>query len=768
MIIRKCPVRRFGLRQVIRYLCSVGMSVTLAAFAYPGFAERAAAVSFDQLDGCIKVEVPPAVGLETDELLVLVNSDMALAFDRNTFALRGLYDPKIKRDYLFPTSVNDAPTLVGVTLLSPDRREIPAVGFDKAQHRYTWRKTSTGIELILSWIGVSAPGQPGILDIEGRVHLGPEGMSRWTCSVTNRSPDMGLRFVQFPALGRLKAGQGDDPTDYDAGGLSNPTCRTGEASFRPLGEGHYNQALPYQAYYGCQGGVYVCPEDPDYLEKGLRGDTDAATRTALLRHSYYCINAYGEQIKKFESSYPVAVGVFQGDWYDAARIYRKWAIRQPWCAKGTLAKRDDLPDWFKKLDFWEQCAGRDDEEFEGRLKLGKTYGYPLGLWVTHWMIHGFDNKYPDFFPPKMGEEAFKQAISKGHKHGLYYMPYTNAFIYATDAPSYSEAAANAAAKSPDGKPHGGLIEYAGIVHMPYRTMCPATKFWQDKYSEMGRKIIQEYDCDGIYYDQVDVYHTECFDPTHGHPLGGGNSWTQGVRELFARVRRESLAAGKKIVLSGEFWCEPYMGELDIALQQYNKADVLPVYDVVYHDYISTYGYNWQDPRPFLPYVGSIYLAGVQGPTGLASAIYGDNPDIRRLKFLQYLSACRREFAGKYLNLGARLRDPKVLTQLPMVDRGQDAKPRPAVIASAWESNDGDIGCFFMNISDKTLTFDYKIDLATCALEKLGTYTVTRHELGSKTVIEQGNSGSLLKSDTLGSGKLLMIQLSAVGGRNVSN
>jgi len=71
-------------------------------------------------------------------------------------------------------------------------------------------------------------------------------------------------------------------------------------------------------------------------------------------------------------------------------------------------------------------------------------------------------------------------------------------------------------------------------------------------------------------------------------------------------------------------------------------------------------------------VGGLYLAGVYGPTKLKGSqnLGGDRPNPDRLKFVHYLSDCRRAFGVKYLNLGARLRDPVILTDLPLVDRGQ--------------------------------------------------------------------------------------------------
>ena len=41
---------------------------------------------------------------------------------------------------------------------------------------------------------------------------------------------------------------------------------------------------------------------------------------------------------------------FKGDWWQVARIYRDWAMRQKWTAKGPIAGRADFPQSFKDLD----------------------------------------------------------------------------------------------------------------------------------------------------------------------------------------------------------------------------------------------------------------------------------------------------------------------------------------------------------------------------------------------------------------------------------
>ena len=733
----------------------------------------------------IKVQQGQARGVETDELLILINRDMALALDRRTFQLRGLFDPATNKEFISITDKSPAVDILGgVTLLTknhdhlrsgPTNRIIlEAIGFDKARRSHEWRKTDQGIELILSWQGAGAPGEPGTLDVVATVSLGSTGMSRWSCRMENRSKELGLRAVKFPVIGPLKAWDEDDPVDFDSLGGPRPTDVSrqrdvrqsfgADSGFLACFEYHTGFPFGYQAYYGRRAGVYYLPEDPEHFWKDMNVRTEADSRTVTFSHTYICVNSHGEQVKEFASTYPVATGVFHGDWYDAARIYRKWAIRQPWCAKGPLAKREDLPDWFKKLDFFQQCSAQNQLAFDNAEVIARQFGRPVAMWTTHWMHYRFDDKYPDYFPPKMGEEEFKKAVARGHTMGLYFLPYINIYLYDLEAPSYTDEVTQAGAKWFSRGLVTDRFKY-GDRDLLAVVMCPNTKFWQDKVSEMAKKVIQEYDCDGIYFDQVDSYYRECGDPGHGHPLGGGNSWVKGLRTILRRVRRESMEAGKKIVLLGEFCRERYIGEYDAYYGLHGKEDTRGEFirRVIYHDYISTFCTRWDGrDRPFVAFLGPFYVFGRTG--GPRAFIAYDNwklPD-EKVAYVHYLSDCRQQFGWKYLNLGARLRDAQMLTKLPVIDRGgRGAKPMPAVITSSWQAtgNGDDIGCFFMNISEEAQEFKYEIDLSRFALDSVGTYKVKKYTLGNCSVLDERNPGKLSGEDRLESGKLFMIEFS---------
>lgn len=51
--------------------------------------------------------------------------------------------------------------------------------------------------------------------------------------------------------------------------------------------------------------------------------------------------------------YPVVLTTFNGNWWDASQIYRKWALPNAnWAQAGKLRDRPDVPNWLLDLTIW--------------------------------------------------------------------------------------------------------------------------------------------------------------------------------------------------------------------------------------------------------------------------------------------------------------------------------------------------------------------------------------------------------------------------------
>src|SRR5262245_23704619 len=111
--------------------------------------------------------------------------------------------------------------------------------------------------------------------------------------------------------------------------------------------GFHGSATQLMAYYAKGvGGFYFAVEDGHATDKDLNffKATD---------HSLSCEVAHfnwdAQPGKGLNLDYPVIIAAMtEGSWYEAAERYRDWALRQPWCARGTLqerVKKGDAAPW---------------------------------------------------------------------------------------------------------------------------------------------------------------------------------------------------------------------------------------------------------------------------------------------------------------------------------------------------------------------------------------------------------------------------------------
>lgn len=71
----------------------------------------------------------------------------------------------------------------------------------------------------------------------------------------------------------------------------------------------------------------------------------------------------------------------------------------------------------------------------------------------------------------------------------------------------------------------------------FAVSCPDTPYWQDAIVDVSRRILHEHNLDGIYIDQIAAAGPRlCWDPEHGHAIGGGSSWVDGYQKMLAGVR----------------------------------------------------------------------------------------------------------------------------------------------------------------------------------------------------------------------------------------
>ena len=91
-------------------------------------------------------------------------------------------------------------------------------------------------------------------------------------------------------------------------------------------------------------GFYFAAEDGEGFTKTFAVRNRPETDAVVFAVQHFPANR-GEIADRFEMNYDVVAEPFTGDWWDAARLYRGWWVKQVWASRGLLAERHDLPDW---------------------------------------------------------------------------------------------------------------------------------------------------------------------------------------------------------------------------------------------------------------------------------------------------------------------------------------------------------------------------------------------------------------------------------------
>ena len=161
-----------------------------------------------------------------------------------------------------------------------------------------------------------------------------------------------IHFPAFDGLGRISDNPSDDYLVYPS--MSGLLFQDPLDNFDPNWGWGYEMYYPsayasmqWMAYYGLQpkAGLYLATYDITGQSKYFNFTrTSASSLNATVHHIPEFIAGSSPDI-----GYPVVVGVFSGDWYDAAQIYRTWAMQQPWVSQGALATRPDIPLWYPAL-----------------------------------------------------------------------------------------------------------------------------------------------------------------------------------------------------------------------------------------------------------------------------------------------------------------------------------------------------------------------------------------------------------------------------------
>jgi len=583
------------------------------------------------------------------------------------------------------------------------------------------------------------------IKVEVQVLLDSDSViSLWRMRIQNADPLQGIWKVRFPlieSIGPICEGGQDDTVSvpYQAGMLIRDPVHTLLAKPDRVAAWAGRTGYKYENEYPCQfamqffsffreggPGLYLATHDPDTYIKtfGLHSGEG--------RDSFdYIVTHYPEDMGRpradYEVPYPCVVGVFRGDWTDAAGIYRRWAVGQRRTRAGTLAHGREISLKAKQIGLWKinhaSLERGNQEGFDAScIALQRYMDVPVGVHWYQWNGRWHDSDSPEHFPEDAAiERRTKQWIKHMQSSGLSVIPYTNGRLWCPSTKTWkSENAAKYAVKDENQR-----IWCDGEDPNPPdkqgRTMCPHTDFWKEKMRRMVKRCVDEYGFDGVYLDQIGAHcAVPCFDAGHGHPVGGGRWWSEGYRDMLAKVRADNPEA----ILTTESCCEAYIDCFDLLLtlevskdggHAFQKVcganwEPVPLFHAVYHDFAAMYGSAMAvDPGLadyFFLQCARLLNWGVR-PT--VDVCYEEHlADKRNARMLACLKKVVNVFSRypEYFLCGQWLPPAKLdVPTMTVHCKSGFTREVPAVLTSCWRAGDGSVACVLFNVSDREVGVD---------------------------------------------------------------
>ncbi|MBQ3722968.1 MAG: hypothetical protein II851_04590 [Bacteroidales bacterium] len=604
------------------------------------------------------------------------------------------------------------------------------------------RRQSDGLQL--SWKTASG------IRVKALARLAPEdSLLHWSLSVTGLDPGSSVRY---PILDFKKLENEDFAFGSWLGRIERDP-RTGLGSDKPLirfnAESPGALSLQLIAAYDRESerGLYLTSNDSLSFTKTFTVELDSAKTRFYLTH----YPALEGPSKDWNPGYEVITGPFRGDWMTAAQLYRRWAVEQRWCRESLLAQQR-IEDWALGTGLWVWNRGRSENVLPEALHLQETSGLPVSVLWHWWCNCGHDDDFPYYLPPREGADLFRDAVRSASDQGVHALVYMNSFEWGTSTPEWEEAKPFALKRQ-----DGSFREYTSnkFTGHTIAAMCLHNDFWTDRYVAMADTVLREYGIGGIYMDEA-CTNLRCYDPSHGHSIGGGNYWVEDFNGLASRIRSQ---AGRT-VLAGEGSGEDWIPSLDLFLtlgvsrERYigGDAEPIPLFQAVYHDYAITFGsYSSLVYPPFderwkvelkpegcetlLPERFNLQFRMEQA----RALVYGMQPSIanyhafldearsREMGFALLLARTRMRYLD-YLLYGRMERVPSMTVPTAQADiskvsiyarDGQSAaritKEIPLLYTGMWRSPEGGLALFIVNIGEEILPVDFALDPALYGL-----------------------------------------------------
>lgn len=451
----------------------------------------------------------------------------------------------------------------------------------------------------------------------------------WNIRVEGIPEGFTLDYVDFPRIvvpDDLRANGGSGQIFWPA----QEGCLIDDAGFRNLGGltyqpqgwptlgwgGQYpgSVQMQFMAYYNDKAGICLTARDASHRPKGFEYyKTDEGGVMLDLR--LFTDGATGY----YRLPYEIVTTVFRGDWYDAADIYRNWALKSASYLPPRIKDNKDLPEWYHDSPVIITYPVRGKYDL-GDMTPNKLFPYSSAIPIIDRYASLFDSRImallmhwegsapwapPYVWPPYGGEEALEEFIrdlhSKDNLIGLYGsgIGYTLRSNTDTTYNNYQEFKEKQLDKIMKVAPDGSLSR-VNVCAGPYGQrlgwdMCPACDFVSSVVSSQIREMaLHEVDYVQYFDQNLGGAAYYCYgDKEHNHPYGPGEWIIKAMKNVLDSCTVAAGISPRQMLIGCEAAAaEPFMDNL-----RFNDARAtinlmagipVPAYAYVYHEYVNNF------------------------------------------------------------------------------------------------------------------------------------------------------------------------------------
>ena len=343
--------------------------------------------------------------------------------------------------------------------------------------------------------------------------------------------------------------------------------------------------------------VYLDWRDPEWNTK------DVLTTKDMTEDSLVCASKYIMPLDDVPAAnggvpYECSVKFYQGSWFEATQFYKPWALKQTWWTN----RPEDNP--LAGIDLWVWNRGKIEDVIPPVERLNADLPECKIALDWYWWHHNpYDTDYPNFWPPREGETAFKEAVRRMSEQGIHSQVYVNGVCWDHDTANWNEGGEDEVRIQRDGKPKETAFNCYN--HHRLAWMCGTAKVFQQKIFELVTKL-HDSGLTSQYLDQIGCStFWPCYNRKHHHPMGGGHYHVEGVRKQFQRLRETF----PDFPLTSETGSEPYMDLVDGGIicettsgerMSSGATELVPSFQAVYHGRYVTFG-NYALPDGIPPW-----------------------------------------------------------------------------------------------------------------------------------------------------------------------